>query len=41
MQDWLEEKGETPIKINVDVSEVESEIGMGSVTVELLGWLGA
>ena len=41
MQDWLEEKGETPIKINVDVSEVESEIGMGSVTVEFLGCLGA
>eukprot|EP00439_Symbiodinium_sp_Y106_P075644 s391_g15.t1 len=34
-QDWLDQKGETPIKINVDVTVVESELGMNSVTVEL------
>eukprot|EP00931_Biecheleriopsis_adriatica_P020421 TRINITY_DN13652_c0_g1_i3.p1 TRINITY_DN13652_c0_g1~~TRINITY_DN13652_c0_g1_i3.p1 ORF type:complete len:465 (-),score=116.28 TRINITY_DN13652_c0_g1_i3:103-1437(-) len=34
-QDWLDDKGESPIKINVNVSEVENEIGMPSVTLEL------
>lgn len=34
-QDWLDEKGDSPIKINVDVSVVESELGMSNVTVEL------
>jgi len=34
-QDWLDIKGESPIKINVDVSDVENELGMSTVTVEL------
>lgn len=34
-QDWLDEKGDSPIKIIVDVSVVEGELGMTSVTVEL------
>ncbi|CAJ1389985.1 unnamed protein product [Effrenium voratum] len=34
-QDWLDAKGDSPIKINVDVSVVESELGMSNVTVEL------
>jgi len=34
-QDWLDEKGDSPIKINVDVSVVEGELGMSNVTVEL------
>jgi len=34
-QDWLDIKDESPIKINVDVSDVENELGMSTVTVEL------
>jgi len=34
-QDWLDVKGESSIKINVDVSDVENELGMSTVTVEL------
>jgi len=34
-QDWLDIKGESPIKIDVDVSDVENELGMSTVTVEL------
>ena len=34
-QDWLDEKGDAPIKINVDVSVVDGELGMSSVTLEL------
>eukprot|EP00933_Yihiella_yeosuensis_P027591 TRINITY_DN2148_c0_g5_i1.p1 TRINITY_DN2148_c0_g5~~TRINITY_DN2148_c0_g5_i1.p1 ORF type:complete len:571 (+),score=162.93 TRINITY_DN2148_c0_g5_i1:82-1794(+) len=34
-RDWLDEKGEGLIKINVDVSAVESELGLSTVTLEL------
>ncbi|CAE8598429.1 unnamed protein product, partial [Polarella glacialis] len=34
-RDWLDQKGELAMKVNVDVSVVEKDVGMPTLTVEL------